>query len=440
MTDIFRSDMTTDPYWWEAARPSGSGSAPIPDDIEIAIVGSGYTGLNAAIELADRGHRVTVLEAREFGFGASSRSGGHVSGGLNLGKAASSAKPSPLITALGRERYNSLLGEAHRSLEHIEALIEREAIDCQYRRGGRFVAAYTPQHFKALEAKLPGLDPEGLNGCRMVPRARQGEEIGSGYYHGGMVMERSGKLHPALYTRGLLDACQRRGVTLCADAPVSAVRPEGSGFRLRVGDKEVRAAAVLLSTNAYAERPSPWLRRRIIPIASCMIATEELDAGLIRRLIIKERTISDTKRVLNYYRVSPDGKRLLFGGRESFFSVDPRYSGRRLYERMVSIYPELSKVRVTHSWAGLCAMTFDHLPHMGCEQGIHYVAGCNGSGVAMLSYLGYRVAAKMAGADTPSAFDGLGFPTRPMYTGNTWFLPLIGGFYKTMDRLERGRG
>lgn len=380
MRDIFHPELTSDPYWWGAARPTTEGSTPIPADMEIAIVGSGYTGLNAALELADRGHRVTVLEAREFGFGASSRNGGHVSSGLNLGKAASSAKPSPLIKALGEERYNRLLGEAGQSMEHLESIIEREGIDCHYRRGGRFVAAHTPRHFKDLEAKLPVLDPEGLNGCRMVPRRQLGEEMGSDYYHGGMVIERSGKLHPALYHRGLLHACLRRGVTLCAEAPVGDIRPEGSGFRLRVGDRDVQAAAVLLTTNAYAERPSPWLRRRVIPVASCMIATEELDEEMIGRLIVHDRSINDTKRVLNYFRISPDGKRMLFGGRESFFTDDPRPSGRRLFDRMTGIYPELAKVRITHSWAGLCAMTFDHMPHMGCENGIHYVAGCNGSG------------------------------------------------------------
>ena len=440
MHDIFHPELTSDPYWWRAARPTTEGSAPVPEEIEIAIVGSGYTGLNAAIELAERGHRVTVLEAREFGFGASSRNGGHFSSGLNLGKAASSAKPSPLIKALGEERYNSLLGEAIQSMEHLETIIGRESIECHYRRGGRFVAAHTPSHFKELEAKLPVIDRDGLNGCRMVPRGQQEAEIGSDYYHGGMVIERAGKLHPALYHRGLLDACRRRGVTLCAEAPVAGMRPEGSGFLLQVGGREVRAAAVLLSTNAYAERPSPWLRRRVIPIASCMIATEELGEDLARRLIINDRSINDTKRVLNYFRISPNGKRLLFGGRESFFTIDSRESGRRLFERMIRIYPELAQVRITHSWAGLCAMTFDHMPHIGCENGIHYVAGCNGSGVAMMSYLGYRMATKMAGEQTPSAFDGLPFPTRPLYTGKPWFLPLVGGLYKTMDRLERARG
>ncbi len=439
MDDIFHPDFTTDPYWWEAAAPTTEGSQPPPEETDVAIVGSGYTGLTAAIELADRGHRVTVLEARDFGYGASTRNGGHASSGFNLGKASSSAKPSPLVKHLGLEHYNRLLGESVDSLLELEAVIEREAIDCDYQRSGRFAVAYTPTHFKQLVNKMTALDPDGSGGYRLVPRERQRDEIGSDFYHGGIVVERSGRLHPALYHRGLLHACQRRGVSLSARTPVTAIAADGTGFRVRTPTAELRANEVLLATNAYSQEPSPWLRRRVIPLASCMIATEELDPEVIRRLNPNRRTINDTKRILSYFRISPDGKRLLYGGRESFFTTDPRQSGRLLYARMTSVYPQLAGVRITHSWSGLVAMSFDHLPHMGTHDGIHYCAGCNGSGVAMMSYLGRRVGRKIAGDSTPSAYDGLPFPTRPTYTGTPWFLPAVGGYYRAMDRLDRWR-
>jgi len=438
MDDIFHPDLSTDPYWWLAAPPTADGSSPVPDETDVAIVGSGYTGLNAAIELADRGFKVTVLEAKEFGHGASTRSGGHVSSGLNLGKGPSAAKPSPLISTLGQERYNGLLDEASQSMDRIQMMVERENIDCHLTIGGRFVAAFTRSHYDSLVAKMPVLDHDGKAGCRMVPRERQREEIGTDYYHGGMVVERSGKLHPALYYRGLLDACRRRpNITLCAYAPVTSIEAKGSGFRVTAGKAELRAADVLLSTNGYSQEPSPWLKRRVIPLASCIIATEELQPELMKRLIVNNRSINDTKRVLTYYRASPDGKRIIFGGRETFFTQDPLESGRRLYARMLRLYPELAGVRVTHSWTGMVAMTFDHLPHIGRENGIYYAAGCNGSGVAMMSYLGYRIGATIAGANDKSAFDGLPFPTKPMYTGKTWFLPAVGAYFKTMDKWDR---
>jgi len=231
MDTVFHPEFSTDPYWWLAAKPSTKGSMPVPEKTEIAIVGSGYTGLNAAIRLADLGHQVTVFEAREFGFGASSRNGGHVSSGFNLGKISSSLKPSPMIGRLGLDRYNALQEEGSLSFDYIESLIERENIDCHYVRGGRFVVAYTPRHFEHLKAKLSLLDRDGLNGCRLVSRANQRQEIGSDFFHGGMVIDRSGKLHPALYHRGLLEACKRRGVVLCAKAPVNNIKPKGQGFQ-----------------------------------------------------------------------------------------------------------------------------------------------------------------------------------------------------------------
>ncbi len=438
MADAFHPNLTSDPYWWIAARPTAEGSMPVPDKTDVAIVGSGYTGLNAAMELADRGYKVTVLEAREFGYGASSRAGGHVSSGLSLGKAASASKPSPLIETLGRDRYDGLLNEAAESMERIEMLVQRENIDCHYVRGGRFVAAHSNSHYRALAKKVEDLNRGGDAGCSLLPPERQREAIGSSYFRGGMVVEKSGKLHPALYHRGLLDACRRRpNITLCANTKVTGIQPDGSGFRVTAGGAELRANDVLLSTNAYSDRPSPWLRRRVIPLASCIIATEELPANVIEELIPGERTINDTKRVLSYFRISPCRKRLLFGGRETFFTADPLESGRRLYKRMTTVYPQLSSVKITHAWAGMVAMTFDHMPHMGKHDGIHYVAGCNGSGVAMMSYLGYRIAGKIAGANEPSAFDGIPFQTRPLYTGNTWFLPAVGAWFKTMDWLER---
>ena len=289
MDTMFHPDCTNDPYWWIAARPSAEGSMPVPDQTDVAIVGSGYTGLNAAMELADRGHKVTVLEAREFGYGASSRSGGHVSSGLNLGKAASASKPSPLIEALGRERYNGLLEEAAQSMERVEMIVQRENIQCHYVRGGRFVGAHSKSHYRALAEKVEDLNRGGEGGYSLLPQERQHEEIGSDYFRGGMVVERAGKLHPALYHRGLLDACRRRGVTLCANTHVTGIRPNGSGFIVTAGGAELKANDVLLSTNAYSDRPNPWLRRRVIPLASCIIATEELEPDVIKRLIVHDR-------------------------------------------------------------------------------------------------------------------------------------------------------
>ena len=171
-----------------------------------------------------------------------------------------------------------------------------------------------------------------------------------------------------------------------------------------------------------------------------MIATEPLPPETTRRLIPRGRMIVDTKRVLSYYRLSPDSRRILFGGRASFRSATARQAAPRVHGLMTRVWPELARVRITHAWTGNVAFTFDYVPHLGTHDGVHYAAGCQGNGVAMMTYLGHQLARKLAGkASRPSAFDGLPFPTRPLYSGRPWFLPVVGTAYRVADWLDRRR-
>ena len=150
------------------------------------------------------------------------------------------------------------------------------------------------------------------------------------------------------------------------------------------------------------------------------------------------RMIADTKRVLYYFRPSPDGTRVVFGGRASFRTRTALETAPILYEYMVGVFPQLRGVRLSHAWTGNVAFTFDRIPHMGDRDGVHYALGCNGSGVVMMSHLGHRTALKILGrTNRPSAFDGLPFETRPLYHGTPWFLPAIGAWYKLRDWIDR---
>jgi glycine/D-amino acid oxidase-like deaminating enzyme len=180
------------------------------------------------------------------------------------------------------------------------------------------------------------------------------------------------------------------------------------------------------------------MRRRVIPVGSYIIATETIAPDLMKRLIPNGRMISDSRHVMNYYRPSPDGTRILFGGRASFRQVSAAAAAPRLHQMMTGVWPELANTRITHAWTGNVAFTFDFVPHIGTHDGVHYALGCQGSGVAMMSYLGHQVGLKLAGgANRPSAFDGLPFPTRPLYSGNPWFLPIVGWSYRVRDWFER---
>lgn len=424
------------PWWWEAAPPAPR-EAELPNRAGVAIVGGGYAGLSAALTLRRLGHAAVVLDAERIGWGASSRNGGMVSGGL---KVASSG----LERAHGEAGARRLALAAAASFPFIEETIAREAIDCDYVRCGRFVPAWTPRHYDALAAKVNWItDITGLPAW-MLPRARQREALGSDHYHGGMVAEASGSLHPGKYARGLAAAAERAGATLVDGVRVGAIRRDGDGFRIATSRGELRADKVLVATNGYSLGPDggsamPWLARRLVPLASYIIATEPLGEATIDGLFPGRRMVSDTKRVLNYFRPSPDGQRVLWGGRVSFRSAVPEQAAPDLHAAMVATFPGLRETKVTHAWTGNVAFTFDFLPHIGVQDGIHYAAGCQGSGVAMATWLGHQAALKQAGAaNEPFALDGLPFPTRPAYRGDPrWFLPLIGGWYRLRDRMDR---
>ena len=435
--DVFHPDFTPTPYWWEDYRPVAGELVDVPREARVAIVGGGYAGLAAALEFAKHGIEAVVLEQGALGVGASTRNGGSVSGGVNIGKSFSGRS-----TEVDAERAHRLLSDASDAFALIERLIEEEAIECCWQKRGRFVGAWTPDHYAYQEKRVASLNDAAQSGAYMVPRGQQRDEIASDYYYGGMVVERSASLHPALYYKGLLDACRRRGIAICAEAGVEKIAQgiavNGAGWRVDTSRGTVMAGDVVIATNGYTGTVTPALRRRIVPIASHIIATETLPPDVANSLIPKRRSISDTKRVLCYYRMSPDGTRMVFGGRARFTPADPRLCARVLHGYMTERFPQLKGARVTHSWTGNTAFTLDALPHMGEEGGLHYCLGCNGSGVAMMTYLGSQTARKIARvANAPCAFDGAEFADHPLYTGNPWFLPLIGGYYRMRDRLDR---
>ncbi|MCW3473781.1 NAD(P)/FAD-dependent oxidoreductase [Limobrevibacterium gyesilva] len=435
MADPFAVDFRAAPYWWDAAEPEQRDTA-LPGRAQVAVVGGGYAGLSAALTLQRLGHQAVVIDAERIGWGASSRNGGMVSGGLKVASGA-------LEKTHGPAQARAIAGAAAASFPFIEELIAREGIACDFVRCGRFVPAWTPRHYRALAARADFIaEVTGLP-TRMVPRSAQRQELGSDHYHGGMVAEATGSLHPGKYARGLAQAAGRAGATLVDGTRVQGIDRLASGWRIRTERGEMQADAVLVATNGYSRGPGgtsamPWLARRMVPVASYIIATEPLGKERVRALFPTLRMMSDTKRVLNYFRPSPDGERVLWGGRASFSKAGAEEAAPVLFAAMVEVFPELRDVRITHAWTGNVAFTFDFLPHIGVQDGMHYAAGCQGSGVAMASWLGHNVALKIAGAaNAPFALDGLPFPTLPGYNGDPWFLPMVGGYYRLRDRIDR---
>ena len=434
-SDILHKDFKAAPYWWEAYKPEAGALADVPKHARVVIVGAGYAGLSCAIELADAGIDSVVLEATELGSGASTRSGGGVSGGVNIGKSFTGR-----TTITDPDVAKVLLASGSDAFSLIETLSAREKIDCFWEKNGRFVGAWTPADYKIQEKRVAGLNEAAAADCTMIPRERQREEMASDYYYGGMVVERSGKLHPALYYKGLLDAARRRpAITICARAVAEKIVSQCKGWQVATARGGIAAGDIVIATNGYTGDVTPKLKRRLIPLASHIIATEELPDDLAKSLIPRGRTLADTKRVLCYYRMSPDGRRMIFGGRARFTPVTPAVSAPILHRFMTDRFPQLKGSRVTHAWTGNVAFTWDALPHTGTLDGMHYALGCNGSGVAMMTYLGHQTARRIiGGANATCGFELAEFGDFPLYNGNpNWALPTVGAYYRLRDSVSR---
>ncbi|MFT5447924.1 MAG: glycine/D-amino acid oxidase-like deaminating enzyme [Gammaproteobacteria bacterium] len=441
--DIFAADFCETPYWWEAASPDDAGNLNLPSSADVLVVGGGYTGLNAALELARAGRSVVVCEAHLFGHGASSRNGGAVSAGINLGKGIAGGPGEQVNRADGVALVEALMRESDAAYDLVGELISRESIDCHYQQYGRMVGAFTPAHFRKFPEQAERINRLTDAGASVISRSQLGDEMASTFYHGGLVIERAAKLHPALYLAGLRAAAVRAGAVLCAHTPVLRVDGEQGEFVVLTSKGEIRAADVVIGTNGYTGGLTPQLCRQIVPASSHIIATEELPEALVQSLIPKGRTLSDTPRILHYYRQSPDGKRIIFGGRARFTDVGPRTRAQLLHKSMSERFPQLTDAKVTHSWTGLLAFTADSVPHVGQYRGMHYAMGCNGSGVAMMTYLGNLMGRRiLRGNDTHSAYLGRAHSPVPVpgYNGNPWFLPLVGGWYRWRDRIDRWYG
>lgn len=252
-----------------------------------------------------------------------------------------------------------------------------------------------------------------------------------------MVVKDYGAVHPAKYNKALRGRPRRRAA-LHSHAAVTGIARDGDGYRVATARGTVRAREVLVATNGYTDKAVPYLRRRIIPVASYIVATEPLPKGVMDEILPHRRMMSDTRRELSYFRPSPDGTRLIYGARTSPFDQDPKAMAHGIHRRILQAYPQLDGVRLSHAWNGFVGMTFDHVPHMGTHEGVHYAMGCNGNGVAMATYLGWQTALKILGRQNrPSIFDGRPFPTKAYYSGWPWMVPLVSGWYHLTDALAR---
>jgi glycine/D-amino acid oxidase-like deaminating enzyme len=422
-------------FWLTTAQmPQTDLARSLPERVDVAVIGAGFTGLSAARTLAKRGATVAVLEAETIGWGASSRNGGMVLTGLKLGV-------NKLIARYGRERTRRMYAASVASMDCVEQLVREETIDCDFSRCGHLEVACKQMHFDDYARQVEVIAREFNHQLRIVPRNDLQTEIGSSIYYGGMVDEASAGLNPARYVAGLARATTKAGAEIFEGTRMEKIEREARqaalGWRVTTSRGTLRASDVFVGTSGYTGAATPALRKKIVPIGSYIIATEVLPAALGRELSPRNRMIYDSKNYLYYYRLTPD-TRMLFGGRAAFFPETGdsiRKSADILRRGMIEVYPQLCDVRVEYVWGGTLDFAFDIMPHAGQMDGIYYSVGYAGHGVAMATWQGQKIAELIAGEKPDNPFVDIAFPGAPLglYSGRPWFLPFAGAWYKFLD-------
>jgi glycine/D-amino acid oxidase-like deaminating enzyme len=429
--DLYSPDFVQRPYWHAGVDLSVTApAAAMPKSADVVIIGGGYTGLSAAAVTAAAGRSTVILEAKTLGSGCS---------GLNGGQVSTSLKPSlgSLDKRFGDQRAIAIHREGIQALERLRSLGSERGLDCDWQPVGRFLGAHSPKHFESLRTRS-ALQRERLGiPSQIVSPGDQRREIGTDFYHGGIVYPLHAAIHPAKLSRELYRLAREAGAGYFERHAALSVKRSERGFEVLTPLGSIAARNVIIATNGYTGPFSPWHRRRVIPIASQIVATEALPPGLMDELLPTRRVISDSRRVVVYYRGSPDGTRILFGGRSTLSDTPPTRYAPLLTRWLRQIFPQLGHTRISYAWSGTVAYTFDEMPHLGQFDGVHYCMGYCGSGISLSTYFGWKIGLQVLGrAEGSTALDGVPFQTRPLYTGYPWFLASSILAYRLLDAFK----
>ena len=357
---------------------------------DVAIVGGGLAGLSAAIELADRGFSVRLLEAREVGFGASGRNGGQAIHGL-------ACDPAEIESQLGLDEARRVFGMTIEALDLIRQRCQRFAIDCHWRDGYLGVATSAGKA-RALLAGADHLQTTYGYPMQRIVRADLPQWINSPRYHAAVHDPRSGHLHPLKYTLGLARAAASLGVVIHEGTAVTSITPSERPVLHSAGGR-ITARQVLLAGNVYLQGVAPRIEARVMPVGTYIVATEPVGAELARQLIPCGAAVCDNNFVLDYFRFSAD-QRLLYGGRVSYSTATPANLAASMHARLAATFPPLAGTKISHAWGGFVDISMNRAPDFGRlpeAPQVYYLQGFSGHGLALTGLAGRVVAEAMAG-------------------------------------------
>ena len=402
--------------WTVAAEPLPE-TRPLDRDrrADVVVVGAGYTGLSAALHLAERGAQVVVLDAAEPGWGASGRNGGQIIPGLK-------DDPDELERRFGEETGRRMWEIAGTAADFVFELIARHKIACHAERCGWIAAA---PHAAALESLRSRTEQWQRRGApvELLDANRIAELTGTTGYAGGMLDRRAGALQPLAFVRGLARAAQQAGAAIHGGSLVRGLEVAPGGWRVDTQAGSVTVRSVILATNAYTDDLWPGLRRTVLPVQSYQVATRPLPEDVRRHVLPGGQVVSDLRRILFYFRLDPEG-RLLMGGRGP---LDDR-GDPALFARLEAVarrfFPRIEATPWEHRWSGRVALTADHLPHLHEPRpGVLIGLGYNGRGVAMATVMGKLLADRALGASRAE----IGWPVTPIepIPLHRWRLPAM---------------
>ena len=431
-SNAITDDFTTNPWWWEVAPRESGIETGLPDSVDVAIVGSGYTGLSAARTLANAGRDVVVLEADALGEGASSRNAGFVGRALLAGF-------TNITEEQGLERAVTLYRGAEEAYDYTIDLMESLDMKCHLMKRGRVLPVWNEEQYKTTEADFElqqrHLQIEG----QMISSDELAQELQATGGYGALLISNTAAVHPGMYHSELLAATQHAGARICGGARVNVIQHDQDGKTLHTARGKVRAKEVIIATNAYTGGETAWIRRRLVRSSAFMAATEPLEPALLTKLMPTQRTYVEYSRYMfNFWRPAPDDSRLLFGGQSGLLHKSNEEVARRLQVDLKRVFPELEGTRFSHVWKGWVAFTMDRLPHLGFRNGVYFAVGCNGAGLPMGTYIGHKTALKLLGdKESASPFDDLPFPRSPSGLGYPWFMPMMTAWARWQD--SRGK-
>ena len=401
-------------------------SEGLPEDVDVAIVGSGYTGLTAARVLAKAGNSVAVMDQYEIGWGASSRNGGMATPGLKQ-------DIFKIHKKYGMDYAREFWKSSVDAIDLLEQIIIEENIDCDWSRKGHIALACKQSHYDELPEYAAWIKKEMGHEKTIVPREEIRSEIGTDAYFGGLSDESSGGLQPAKYVDGLARAVADLGVRLYENTRVEKICRNNGAHELITSKGNMKAREVIIATNGYTDMLVPELKPKVFPVGSYIIVSEPLPQALQDILSPKRRMFYDSKWFINYFRLTPDG-RMLWGGRNDLSTdLDLNESAEILSQQVYKVFPELNDYEFTHTWTGKLGITFDLMPHLGTINGIHYAFGYGGHGLSIATYLGTELGLLISGEKDRSPYKEISHQTMFFYRKRPWFLPFAAYYYRFLD-------